>query len=521
MLFLWFYHACRRGSPRFMMVSDHINYLTFEDPGAVHTVRRALKLAEAGDLYGAAETAGVDVSHAAVVSQGLRRGMRFSIGAEIDNDPRARPDAQNIVDAMRPDGMIRSVHFLTIDHPEKGPDYQWAFDNPEFRDLYEVIGTERVWELYMAKLLDDIEKLPGHIVGHFYVPANFGHWPEQAKLEAYEDRLLDACAARGMAIEVNTRYLYRDNPPDLKAKYRTAIARLMRKAKVKNVGIAIGSDAHSPKDQGNGFPEMLQMLDEAGINEIVFPVSGRLARVALRATKEHLQKVKAQEPAPLPGSSISGFGRAELGLPEREEAEEREAAAGAKTGHDTGPRKRASGPQRATKKPAKETSERVVKPPKPEAKAPKEKPEAPAPKAAAPKVTAPKAAAKPAAKPATKVNAAATKTPAKAAAKSAVKPPAKPAAKAAAKAPAKAAAKSVKTAKAATKKPAAPAKKSPAKAPAVKKAAAAKKAAPAKKTAPKKAAPAKKAAPKKAAPAKKKVSTSKRAATKKSSTKRR
>lgn len=58
MLFLWFYHACRRASPRFLMVADHANYLTFEDPGAVNTVRRALKLAEAGDLLGAAETAG-------------------------------------------------------------------------------------------------------------------------------------------------------------------------------------------------------------------------------------------------------------------------------------------------------------------------------------------------------------------------------------------------------------------------------------------------------------------------------
>ncbi|MBV8372325.1 MAG: hypothetical protein JOZ58_16530, partial [Acetobacteraceae bacterium] len=87
MLFLWFYHACRRNSPRFLMVADHINYLTFEDPGAVNTLRRALKLAHAGDLYGAAETAGVDIAHASFVSEALRRGMRFSIGAEVDNDP--------------------------------------------------------------------------------------------------------------------------------------------------------------------------------------------------------------------------------------------------------------------------------------------------------------------------------------------------------------------------------------------------------------------------------------------------
>ena len=499
------------------MVSDHINYLTFEDPGAVHTVRRALKLAEAGDLYGAAETAGVDVAHAAEVSQGLRRGMRFSIGAEVDNDPRARPDAQNIVDAMRPDGIIRSVHFLTIEHPEKGPDYQWAFDNPEFRDLYDVVGTERVWELYMAKLLDDIEKLPSHIVGHFYVPANFGHWPDPQKLERYEDQLLDACAARGMAVEINTRYLYRDNPPELKERYRAAIERLIRKAKAKNVGIAIASDAHSPKDQGNGFADMLQMLDAAEINELVFPVNGRLARVALRATKEHLQKLKAAEPAPQPGSSISGFGRAELGLPEREEAEELREAAGA----TAAPRKRSTGSTRTTKKPAKETSEREV----PAAAKPDAQPAAPAAPKAAPKgakapakaAAVPKskaAAAKPEAKPEVKAAPKPAAKPAKAAAKPAAKPAAKsavkPAAKALAKAPAKAAAKNVKTVKAA-------AKKSSAKPAAVKKTAAAKKSA-VKKAAPKKAAPAKKAAPKKTNAVKRKVSTPKRAATKKKTT---
>ncbi len=339
-----------------MMVSDHVNYLTFEDPGAVHTVRRALKLAHAGDLYGAAETAGVDVAHAAVVSEGLRKGMRFSIGAEVDNDPRARPDAQNIVDAMRPDGIIRSVHFLSIDHPEKGADFQWPYDNSEFAYLWDVVGVERAWELYVDRLVDDVEKLPGHVVGHFYKPALFGHWPDDTKLQAYEDRILDAAAARGMAIEINTRPLYRDYPDEQRQKYIDVNKRFMRKAKEKGVGIGIGSDAHSPKDQGGGFDTVLQMLDDCEINEIVFPVNGRLARVVLRATREHLE-AQQRVPEPVqPGSSITGLGRAELGLPEEPErpAEKTREPAVAKTARDVGPKKRASSPERTTKKPAAE-----------------------------------------------------------------------------------------------------------------------------------------------------------------------
>jgi HisJ family histidinol phosphate phosphatase len=293
MLFLWFYHACRRGYPRFLMVADHMNYLTFEDPAAVNLVRRALKLAQAGDLYGAAETASVDVAHAAVVSEGLRRGMRFSIGAEVDNDPRSRPDAQNIVDAMRPDGIIRSVHFIPIAHPVHGENWAWPFDNPEFSEFYDTVSVDATWETYVTMLVDAIERLPGHIVGHFYVPALFGHWPEEAKLEGYEDRVLAAAAARGMAVEFNTRFLYRENEDDQKARYLAANKRFLRKARDRGVQIAIGSDAHSPKDQGGAFEIVLEILDELEINEIVFPMGGQLRRVALRVVRE-------PEPEPVP-----------------------------------------------------------------------------------------------------------------------------------------------------------------------------------------------------------------------------
>jgi HisJ family histidinol phosphate phosphatase len=236
--------------------------------------------------------------------------MRYSIGAEVDNDPRSRPDAANIVDAMKPDGLIRSVHFLPITHPQHGENWMWAFDNPEFRDVYDLIGTERVWELYMEILLDAIDKLPGHIVGHFYVPAKFGHWPDDAILETYEDRLIDACAERGMAVEINSRYLYKYFSGDdaQTEKYRTVHLRLMRKAKAKGVMIAVGSDAHSPRDQGGGFEAVLALLDEAEINEIAFPLGDRLARVALRATEDILRQhsaalaaLAAPPPAPARG----------------------------------------------------------------------------------------------------------------------------------------------------------------------------------------------------------------------------
>ena len=501
MLFLWFYHACRRGYPRFMMVTDHMNSLTFEDPASVNLVRRALKLAQAGDLYGAAETANVDVGHAQVVSEGLRRGMRYSIGAEVDNDPRARPDAQNIVEAMRPDGLIRSVHFIPIDHPVHGPNWNWPFDNPEFTSLYEHVGTDKTWELYMGVLLDALERLPGNIVGHFYVPAIFGHWPDLPTLEAYEDRMLDVAERQGMAVEFNTRFLYRDHTEEEKQRYIDANRRLLRKAKERGVGIAIGSDAHSPRDQGNGFVTVLGVLDELEINEIVFPIGGRLARVALRYVKPPEPEPAPpppEPPAPVPVQAApaevapavakpvrkarpaASSARPKESAPERADETPFEPPATPPAATAPPPSKEAAPKPAAAAKPAAE-----AKPAAPPAKPAKAAPVKPAAKAAAPLKAAP----------AVKAPAAAVKAvPAKAApAKAASKPVTAKAAP-----PKKAAAAKRPVVKKAPPKKAAPAKKPVLKKAPAKKAAAPKKAAPAKKVPPKKA-PVKKAAPKKAA----------------------
>jgi HisJ family histidinol phosphate phosphatase len=471
------------------MVADHMNYLTFEDPAAVNLVRRALKLAQAGDLYGAAETANVDVGHAAVVSEGLRRGMRYSIGAEVDNDPRSRPDAQNIVDAMRPDAIIRSVHFVPITHPVHGENWNWPFDNPEFADLFDVVGTDALWESYVTILVDAIERLPGHIIGHFYVPAVFGHWPDDAKLASYEDRVLAAAAARGMAIEFNTRFLYRDHPDEEKDRYLRANRRLLRKAKERGVLIAIGSDAHSPRDQGNAFDIVLQVLDDLEINELVFPLGGSLRRVALRVVREP-EPEPEPPPPPLP-APLAAQPKPPRAAPQRPAAK----------------RSKVQPAPNGAAAPAPERSVAAPKAPRAAADGAK----AAAPKANAVRTAAPKAAPA-AAKSAAPVRRTAKAPPPaaapKAAARAAAVPAAKPAAKAVkAKPPArgrkaatvKPAAKKVAPAKKSVKKPAPPKKPI-------------KKAAPAKRTSGRAKPAPKKAAPKRAQPARGAAKKSTRAA---------
>jgi histidinol-phosphatase (PHP family) len=227
----------------------------------------------------AAELAGVTVAQATVVAEGLAGGMHFSIGAEMDDDPRSPPDAARSVAAMQPDGLIQSVHFLRIDHPEFGHAWDWPFDNPEFSAVYETVGIEAMWDAYVAKLLSAIETQPRHIAGHFHVPAKFGHWPRASILEQHEDAFVEVCARRCVAIELNTRFFYRHAKADAPQRFVDAHLRLLEKAKAAGVGIAVSSDAHRPDDQGAAFDEALALLDAAGIREVVFPARGDVQRI--------------------------------------------------------------------------------------------------------------------------------------------------------------------------------------------------------------------------------------------------
>jgi len=265
MLLLWFWHAVRRGYPRDLTVTDHTNYLTPEDPAAVRTARAALALAREGESAGAAELANVSREQAETIAAGLRDGMRFAIGVEADDDPRASPEAGAILAALEPEFVIRSVHFLPAPHPATGEPWLWPFDNPEFAFVYERGGTETAWGLYVEKLLGEIEREACDAIGHFYVPAKFGHWPAPARLEEYEDRFLDACRRRAIAVELNTRLLYREPSPAARAAYLTANRRLLRKAGAAGVRVVVGSDAHAPQDQGRGFDEAAALLEECGI----------------------------------------------------------------------------------------------------------------------------------------------------------------------------------------------------------------------------------------------------------------
>jgi HisJ family histidinol phosphate phosphatase len=261
-IFSWFCRAAGTGRVRTLVLTDHSNLATPQDPDAIARARQALALAAAGDAAGAAQTADVPFEEAATLSGAMRSGLRCLIGVEADNDPRDAQAAAEILSQWSPACVIRSVHFLELEHPDGGA-WLWPFDNPEFSSFYECYATGTLWRCYVDTLLRQIGELRTDVVGHFYVPAKFGHWPKLRELEEHEDRLIDACARRCIAIEFNTRALYRGRGENRET-YLTHYRRLLRKSARAGVPIALGSDAHCPADQTNGFDLAMDVIAQVG-----------------------------------------------------------------------------------------------------------------------------------------------------------------------------------------------------------------------------------------------------------------
>ena len=103
--------------------------------------------------------------------------------------------------------------------------------------------------------------------------------------------MLDVAHRRGLGVEISTRFLYREHDRrGARRNISTPTPGWCARRKRRGVGIAIGSDAHSPEGSGQRLRRHPQDCSTTrSINEVVFPVAGRLARVALRATREHLE----------------------------------------------------------------------------------------------------------------------------------------------------------------------------------------------------------------------------------------
>lgn len=182
------------------------------------------------------------------------------------------------------DYVIGSVHFIN-----RYPNGEWfCFDGkPDafFRGIEEIYQNDfrKAIAGYFNAVRSMIENDPPHIVGHLdkikmhnTVRPYFNetdHW----YLEEL-DQTLRLIGMKGCILEVNTRGLYKHNPPML-----YPAEHVLERALKLNIPVMINSDAHHPEDIEKGFAEAAETLLRCGYKTLRVLVSNRWLDVSFNA----------------------------------------------------------------------------------------------------------------------------------------------------------------------------------------------------------------------------------------------
>ena len=180
--------------------------------------------------------------------------IRVFTSVEVDYAPSEWPHLVGLLAEHRFDYVIGSVHGVDgkpIDYIEETVLQNWPDDDELYTRYYGAVA-----EMAAAGVID--------IVGHLDLPKKFGRRPGAAVRRA-EDAALDAIAAAGALVEVNTsglRYPVGELFPS---------ADLLARVHERGIGITFGSDAHEPGEVAAGFEPALAAARAAGYGASVRP----------------------------------------------------------------------------------------------------------------------------------------------------------------------------------------------------------------------------------------------------------
>jgi histidinol-phosphatase (PHP family) len=178
--------------------------------------------------------------------------IRVFTSVEVDYAPREWSHLVGLLADQRFDYVIGSVHAVDgkpVDYIEKMVLQNWPDGDELYMRYYGAVA-----EMAATGVID--------VVGHLDLPKKFGRRPGPAVRPA-EDAALDAIAAAGVLVEVNTsglRYPVGELFPS---------ADLLARANERGIGITFGSDAHDPSEVAAGFAAGLALARSAGYSTYV------------------------------------------------------------------------------------------------------------------------------------------------------------------------------------------------------------------------------------------------------------
>jgi len=149
------------------------------------------------------------------------------------------------------DLVLGSVHFIG----------EWGFDSPSERLTWETVDVTRAWREYFQLIGRLAESGLYDVVGHLDLPKKYGYRPPDRDLAEMARPALDLISRAGMGIEINTGGLRKP----VKEIYPSEM--LLSLAREREIPVCFGSDAHSPREVGEGFETALALARSAGYTQ--------------------------------------------------------------------------------------------------------------------------------------------------------------------------------------------------------------------------------------------------------------
>jgi histidinol-phosphatase (PHP family) len=168
------------------------------------------------------------------------------LGIEVDYFPGQESRLASILGELPLDYVYGAVHWVG----------DWPFDDSRHRHRYEGADITKLFRDYYGLVAEMAASGLFDVWAHPDLPKKFGYRPAKPVYDE-EDAALEAVAAAGMAIEVNTsglRKAAREIYPSLG---------LLRRACAAGIPVTFGSDAHRPAEVGHEFGRAVALAREA------------------------------------------------------------------------------------------------------------------------------------------------------------------------------------------------------------------------------------------------------------------
>lgn len=149
------------------------------------------------------------------------------------------------------DYLIGAVHYLG----------DWDFDNPKWLGRWAECDAEAVWQHYWKTYTEMVESGLFDIFAHPDLIKKFNRIPE-GDLDRFYEPVIDAIAASGAVIELNTAGLHKPCAETYPA------PRFLELACSAGIGLVLSSDAHAPEEVGRDFPLAIALAKSAGYREL-------------------------------------------------------------------------------------------------------------------------------------------------------------------------------------------------------------------------------------------------------------